>query len=453
MIGALGSLLALLATFSLARKRLSLGVMAVLTVGYSYGIFRANFPDGISHFVFDAALLGLYLGGSRALEKAWRERQTLAGWMKLLLTWPLITIAMSPLLPSQHVLIQFVGLRAAIWFLPMLLVGAALDADELARVGRWLVLLNVSALAVASAEYALGVDRFFPVNEVTSIIYASKDVGASRAWRIPSVFANAHAYGGTMLATAPLVLLAWQRRALSLLTVVLGLMAIGIGLFMCGARTPVALGGACLTLLLLTTRLPRRLTVALVVASLAVALLASTDERFRRFESLSDVETVGQRLEVSINTAFFSLLLEFPLGAGLGSAGGTSIPFFLLDLAKPQVGLENEFSRILVEQGLIGLFLWLMFLVWTVRHFPRAVPSTPPPVAERLMWAFVLVLWMTAGFGTGTLTSVPTSAILLIYMGALVRRPAPLPATPRVALPAQHGSRARMDYARSTSEA
>ena len=68
--------------------------------------------------------------------------------------------------------------------------------------------------------------------------------------------------------------------------------------------------------------------------------------------------------------------MDYPFGAGMGSAVGTSIPYFLADVAPEQIGLENEFSRILVDQGWFGLGGWLAFVGWLYVR--------PPPAGRRL---------------------------------------------------------------------
>ena len=72
----------------------------------------------------------------------------------------------------------------------------ALDAISC---GLWVFLL-------AGAEYFFGLDWFFPHNQVTELIYLSKDLVGHTQYRIPGPFANAHAYGGTMVMGLPLLL-------------------------------------------------------------------------------------------------------------------------------------------------------------------------------------------------------------------------------------------------------
>ena len=47
-------------TFRAARHSLVAGICSVIGIGYVYGIVRANIPDGFSHLIFDAGVLGLY---------------------------------------------------------------------------------------------------------------------------------------------------------------------------------------------------------------------------------------------------------------------------------------------------------------------------------------------------------------------------------------------------------
>jgi hypothetical protein len=153
--------------------------------------------------------------------------------------------------------------------------------------------------------------------------------------------------------------------------------------------------------------------------------------RFQRFATLQNTEYVTDRVSQSVNSSLLDVVTNYPLGNGLGSAMGTSIPFFLMDLARPQMGLENEFGRIALEQGFVGLVLWFFFVAWLLTRFPPRRRGASL-VADRMMWVTTVVMWMTALIGTGLLSSIPGSALLLLYMGALVgmRRPAPV-AKPR----------------------
>src|SRR5262249_25122180 len=84
------------------------------------------------------------------------------------------------------------------------------------------------------------------------------------------------------------------------------------------------------------------------------------------------------------------------------------------------IGAENEYARIGIEQGVVGLCLWVGFLAWLFRRTSiRRVPSVD--LTYSLTVFFVLISWGLAWLGTGMLTSIPCSAILLFQMGWLGR--------------------------------
>ncbi len=60
MIGFAFCFVAFVATFRQTRRSLGAGMVALLSIGYSYGLLRARVSDVGGHFIFDAALAGLY---------------------------------------------------------------------------------------------------------------------------------------------------------------------------------------------------------------------------------------------------------------------------------------------------------------------------------------------------------------------------------------------------------
>jgi hypothetical protein len=429
MIGLGLTLLAIVATFLATRRSLGHGLGSLLCFGYFYGILRANFPDGLSHFIFDGAVAGLYLAVLSGRKRAMRfghDGQVLRLWLKVLMVWPLCTLVVSPFFDSQHVFIQLVGLRVAILLLPLMVLGARLTQEELDSLGEWVLWLNLAAFCVALLELWLGVEPFFPKSAVTALLYVANDVGVERALRIPSLFNTGHAYGGTMLVSLPLLVRRWQRVPSGRILTVLSLVGSVLGLFICAARVPVVQLLGIGLLLLLVTRLSMRLLGGMTAVVLVVGVIVFFNPRFQRFLTLEDTDYIAERVSWSVNTSLLDVITSYPLGNGLGSAAGTSIPFFLADLARPQHGLENEFARIAMEQGIIGLLLWVLFLGWSFTRLPprRRGGSL---VTDRMMWATVLVVWGTAFIGTGLLSSIPGTVFLLLWMGIIVgtRRPVP----------------------------
>ena len=141
------------------------------------------------------------------------------------------------------------------------------------------------------------------------------------------------------------------------------------------------------------------LGIGLVAVGLtAIALgVAADNERLQRAITLEDTEFVSERIRASANESFFELMIQYPAGAGMGSAFGTSIPYFLADRTPTAIGLENEYSRILVDQGLVGLGLWLAFLVWLLHRPPPPFRlDVPWGLGVIFMYALVSTNWLTA---------------------------------------------------------
>jgi hypothetical protein len=407
--------LALVVCYWAGRRSLGQGLVAVAVFGYFYGILRANLLTAASHFIFDAAMLGLFVAvftrRSTAREK--KRLQPLLWWLVLLIGWPCLLLV----LPFQPLLVSLVGLRGSVYFLPLLLCGGGLKQKDLVELSVGLAVLNIVALGFAGAEYVLGVPRFFPVSPVTSIIYASGDVSGG-FFRIPATFTSAHAFGGTMVGTVPFLIGLWtgaHNRILRLL----GLVAIPaalVGVLMSATRLNFVLGCVMVASVVLTARLngKQRLLFMLVIA--ALGFVALSNARLQRFKSLSDTDYVTERVAGSVTRDFFEILLEFPMGNGLGG-GGTSIPYFLQGEVRNPIGMENEYARILAEQGIIGLLLWVAFLGWFFTRAPIAFAKGPWSTTRRLVWCLVTFDFATAWIGVGLLTSIPGTLFIILCAG------------------------------------
>ena len=167
------------------------------------------------------------------------------------------------------------------------------------------------------------------------------------------------------------------------------------------ARFPLVLLGLTLVVAWVLTRGSLKFGTVVAILVGCGLWVASTNERFQRANSLQDTEAVAGRLGGSVNGVFLDLLLHYPLGAGMGSAVGTNVPYFLADVAQEQIGLENEYSRILVDQGWVGLGGWLAFLGWLYVRPPPARPAIPWRLGVMLMYSLTLATWMTAPSGRG----------------------------------------------------
>ena len=400
----------------MGRRSLVAGLCALTTVGYAYGLLRANLPDGFSHLIFDAATLGLYVAQFGLRQPLWQHARAedVRNWLIVLIAWPVMLFAM----PWQDPLIQLVGLRGSIFLLPFILLGARLTGDDVYKLGLWFSVLNLAAGGLALAEYTLGVDRFFPRNAVTEIIYRSKDLANFTAFRIPSSFGNAHAYAATMVLTTVIIAGSWvqghhgrwQPRLMSA-----ALLMSMLGVFMSATRINALILFALIVTSIFTGRMKGAYRFRWLILLAVLAYGVGGDERLQRFRSLQDREFIAQRFGDSVNVSFFELLRKYPLGNGLGG-GGTSVPYFLQNRLRNVVVMENEYARILLELGIPGLLMWVLFIGWVFTR--RQIKTTDMfYFGRRLAFVAVASTFATGLIGTGMLTSVPSTAIVLLLTG------------------------------------
>ena len=403
----------------LARRSLAAGLCALLTVGYLYGILRANLPDGFSHLIFDAAVLGLYAAQLTQRQPLWQRQRSeeLRGWLVVLMAWPVLLFVTL----WQDPLIQIVGLRGAIFLLPFLLLGARLTGDDVYKLGLWLSVLNLAAGAFAIVQFFIGVEAFFPRNAVTDIIYRSRDLANYTAYRIPSSFGNAHAYAGTMVITMVVIAGAWvQRHAGRWQQPLLGaaLLMSMLGVFMSATRLNALVLFALILTAVFAGRMPGVYRVRWIVLLAVVAYTVGGEERLQRFRTLQDPEFLAERLVGSVNMTFVDLVRQYPLGNGLGG-GGTSVPYFLQDRIRNPVVMENEYARILLELGLPGLVMWTGFLAWAISR-RRIHRSDMFQFGRRLALVACAATFAAGLIGTGLFTSIPATTMTLLLTGWVV---------------------------------
>ncbi len=427
--------IAFLLCLQMGRRSLVAGLCSLLTVGYLYGLLRANLPDGISHLIFDAGVLGLYAAQLTRPQPLWQRTRSedLRNWVLVLMLWPALLFVML----WQDPLIQLVGLRGAIFLLPFLLLGARLTGDDVYKLGLWLAVLNLSAGAFAIVQFFVGIEPFFPRNAATEIIYRSKDLANYTAYRIPSSFSSAHAYAGTMVITMVLIAASWvQQHYGRWQSRLLGsaLFMSMLGVFMSATRVNALMLFVLVVATIFIGRVPAAYRFRWLILLAILGYAVSGDERLQRFRTLQDPELLAERIVGSVNMTFIELVRQFPLGNGLGG-GGTSVPYFLQDRIRNPVMMENEYARILLELGLPGLAMWTLFLGWVFTR-RRIQPSDMFHFGRRLAFVACACSFATGLIGLGLFTSIPATSTMLLLTGWFV---SPEVAFAPVAEPMDHG--------------
>jgi len=434
--------MALVVCYVAGRRALWAGFMATMVVGYFYGILRANLDSRLAHFIFDFGAVGFYIAliARRDSQIQRFKMRRIMPWVLALSGWPMLMM----LMPIQSPLVQLVGLRGQILFVPFLLVGAMLDGAEMRKIAMGFAILSLIELAFALAEIEFGLTRFYPMNAIDQIIYNSMDVavGSTNAYRIPATFVQAAAYGGNMASIVPLLLGAMvQERAggrrWRFLLIALGVSAAGV--FLSASRsqaTALFVLGIAATFSGRIRNFPWFGWVGLLAV---LGVLVALSPRMQRFVTLEDTTYVKKLFATSLNSNLAQLAMEYPLGNGLGG-GGTSLPYFLQSQLRNPIAIENEYGRIMLEQGLPGLALWLSFIFWMLtRPLPRE--SDPWYLGKWLARVVLVYCFMTAPTGMGLLTSIPGTALILLFAGwiatpyvvpAVARPPARVATSPSI---------------------
>src|SRR5262249_18491256 len=146
-----------------------------------------------------------------------------------------------------------------------------------------------------------------------------------------------------------------------------GVVAALVGNFLAATRVNMGLVAVIVLVTTFSGQLRFGAGAAWLVMLGGVAFLVSNEARLQRFMTLRDTGMITGRVQVSLT--MLGMVLEYPLGNGMG-AGGTSIPAFLKPLLSDAVVFESEYCRIVLEQGIPGLVLWFAFMGWIVLRPP-----------------------------------------------------------------------------------
>lgn len=216
-----------------------------------------------------------------------------------------------------------------------------------------------------------------------------------------------------------------------------GIVAASVGTFVSASRTQTIILSCALAFAFISGGVRPKFAIVWLLAAAITIVAVMESPRLQRITTLEQPNYVDYRVSLSVNARIFELAQEYPLGNGLGG-GGTNLPYFLAgDRSQPPPGLEDEYVRIMLEEGIPGLVMWLAFLAWVFMRNP-AKRSDPWKLGRRLAWFCCGVYFATAWIGLGLFVFIPGAAMLFLLMGWLV---APQPIGYRLRVPRGYGFR------------
>jgi hypothetical protein len=347
----------------------------------------------------------------------------------VLIAWPLLLMFM----PVDPIMIQLVGFRAAVMFIPFLLIGARCEGQDWSNLSAWLTVLNISALVGAVLMYTFGLEAFYPRNQTTNLLFTTGIEGATDMHRIPAFFIHSHAFASTMVMSLPFLASSFLDLSHGFrfrMFVLVGIIAALGGIVLSANRSAVALAFFAAMIAFLTPGprlLSGRALILLLVGGVVGYFISSqVDERMLRFRTMEDPTVVLDRFGSPIDRfgVVLDTVITYPLGNGLTGAFGVSIPYFLRDqvaIDKIIAGAEDEYSRIAATQGLPGLLLYLGFFGWV------AMPRRHADYLSRFCYGMIIAYLFAAFTGSGVLSVTPTAGFVLLMMGWTTREPTSTP--------------------------
>jgi hypothetical protein len=272
-------------------------------------------------------------------------------------------------------------------FLALLLAVAAING----LVGIYQSGMSVEALSAWGPGYA---NLFDPEASGGAPRTAADEDGVKRV-RPPGLGSDM-GFAGVLGATAipgGLALLMLRRRSLTVrLLVVLGLLASAAGVLTSQSRASVLTVLVTLVafvgLLAAGGYVKRSLTSIMaigVTAFAAVSLIGAIDENaFFRYQSIAPDKVLDTTVESRSGTwsQLGEYVVEIPFGAGIGSVGPAAGQF---DKRPVIYNAESQFNFLMVEVGLAGLLLFLVFQLSLFRALVRGMRRARDPKTVVLM--------------------------------------------------------------------
>jgi len=336
---------------------------------------------------------------------------------------------------SGSIFFGLLGLKLYFYYVPMFFVGYALFESEsdLRRFYSFNTFLALVIGGLGIAQSILGPKFLNPAvlqEDIRglSTLYRTAPISGVSAYRANSVFVGAGRYADFLLLNALIVfgfsgyLLLRYRKGRMLSFTTLGVVALAA--VMSAGRGPFMWVGGSLMVgsaaflwgapwrqgeaLKIIRAIPRvLLVVVLAVAGLTVAYPEAVSSRFAIYSETLMPDSPTS--ELSSRTFFYPLdnvrkaflYPRWPYGYGIGTASvGLQYVSRILKIPSMNIGVESGYGNLIVELGIAGLFLWLVWTVAVVLSAWRVVlklRGTPwfPVGFMNFFYAFLLLIPMS----------------------------------------------------------
>ena len=417
----------------LARRR----VVRLVFVAYLLAIFEGGLRKYVLpefgqyiFFIRDPVVAWAYLAATRwqlwprggAL---WRATQWAAALGVLLLV---LQVAFGP--PSDlRLLLGVYGWRAYFFYTPLaFLVGATFERDDLRRLARLTLLLAVPISLLVVLQFFSSPNAAVNVGTAEDKLLQFQNLVVDTTHVRPAGPFSSNVGQGQFDNTAfamllALVILPAARRGVGLATLLAGGAAVLTCVALSGSRGTILQTAmillAALPLALLVRDGATRTRAAMIPIALGIAAVVLYPIVFpESFAAFVLRWTTAARDESHIGGVFGRALLGFvdftrltdaepPLGLGLGFGGNAAVLLkATIDGVRPDVYAETDFSRHMVDLGVVCGVLYIVFRVvfvaWLLRQVVRATrrSSDPWPLLLFAYAGYVILIGQITGNGS-----------------------------------------------------
>jgi hypothetical protein len=371
--------------------------LAALVIGFLHGWLKMNYRYTWMTFAYDVPMLmslGVVLLQLKRGDRLFPDCQVSTS-LKVLIGFAVLYVAMPFGVPLLASLAAFRG-----WCFPPLMM---LLGYHLVRSVRQMEIFVMIVLLLGTGTAIYG--AFFQTTEdvrammeldpelefrLRNTFYATKSGVAE--FRRFSTYVTAAVFGYTM-AICTTIAVSWlmMPRAGWVLRIVLltcgALCAYGVVLT--GSRTSLVLTilGVVLSSVFRKGGVKLMAVPMLLVGALIVGLALSGSAKVERFSSLLNFDEVFGRINIVLSPTI-RMLIEYPLGGGLGRSGHGMAATLLSRLERYEIrGVDGDIGRLVVDMGICGLVVYVVLLhaglsdsirwLWKMRNSNMAAIASP----------------------------------------------------------------------------